>query len=64
MEVGNGSFSLGLDCANSCANDGYWMASWNGSCYCEMNDQYDYECDSYTGAEGYTTYKMAYTDQE
>jgi hypothetical protein len=25
----------GLLCAVACAEEGYWMASWNGNCLCE-----------------------------
>ena len=32
--------------------------SGSGSCYCELNPEDDYTCDSYTDSSGYTTYKM------
>jgi hypothetical protein len=37
----------GENCAANCANAGHWMASYNGSCYCEHNGEFDFECDSY-----------------
>jgi hypothetical protein len=35
---------------------GYYMASWNGNCYCEYNQYGARSCSSSTGASGFKTY--------
>ena len=54
----------GENCARDCANSGYWMASYNGYCYCEFNPENDFSCDSFASYEGYTTYKMTVKENE
>ena len=53
-EESYGNKDSGLDCALTCANAGFWMASWNGHCYCEENPHEDTICSSYTDTTGYS----------
>ena len=46
-EVNNGTFEFGIDCMQSCYDQGYFLVSWNGNCYCEENPEGD-ECNNYT----------------
>jgi hypothetical protein len=39
------------------------MASYNGNCYCELNPENDFNCDSFMSYDGYTTYKMSFGGQ-
>jgi hypothetical protein len=58
-EEKNTPASSGEECAQNCFAFGHFMASYSGSCYCELNPEFDQTCDSYTDSTGYTTYKMS-----
>jgi hypothetical protein len=34
-----GSKSSGTECMSNCYDRGYFMATWNGNCYCESNPE-------------------------
>jgi hypothetical protein len=54
-EITLGRKPSALECMQDCYDRGFFMASWNGNCYCEENPK-SYPCQTYTDMEGYVNW--------
>jgi hypothetical protein len=60
-EITLGRKPSALECMQDCYDRGFFMASWNGNCYCEENPK-DYPCQTYSEGVGYVNWM--FTDPE